>query len=385
MSHRNYSKKVRRHPKQKNGKTQRGGMKVLLAINLHELYESKAINALFRDDREGRDVSKFFIKTEKTIQMPDGLEAKLYDNGQLCFNSKKVKHYPDWMNETFQLNGIVPSPEPEDCMKTILSVIPTIDNEYKLRTGRTDLLCMVDKFAIKHNMEMLKPFIDQFVVKFIKTYKHFIELTAQEVHTAKKEQIAQAEESSLSFLDDFNDTISAVQSQFISERRKNNLMQLKAGALTAHDDMDMIGFKNLMSEFIRKLIELDYIMKYCLVNDQAEFDACKMVAENKGIVNATIDKTPSILIHSAKLLVKQLKQQLKKSQPQPQTQLVQPSQPPELPQLSQADWMDQLFTQSPPNSSPSPPKSNQFDDLLPAGGGKRTTRTHHSKQRRSRI
>jgi hypothetical protein len=289
------------------------------------------------------------------------------------------------MNETFQLNGIVPSPEPEDCMKTILSVIPTIDNEYKLRTGRTDLLCMVDKFAIKHNMEMLKPFIDQFVVKFIKTYKHFIELTAQEVHTAKKEQIAQAEESSLSFLDDFNDTISAVQSQFISERRKNNLMQLKAGALTAHDDMDMIGFKNLMSEFIRKLIELDYIMKYCLVNDQAEFDACKMVAENKGIVNATIDKTPSMLIHSAKLLVKQLKQQLKKSQPQPQTQLVQPSQPPELPQLSQADWMDQLFTQSPPNSSPSPPKSNQFDDLLPAGGGKRTTRTHHSKQRRSRI
>jgi hypothetical protein len=102
----NYSKKMRRQSKRKNVKTQKGGMK---SIKLHEMYNNERINALFRDDAEGRVVSDFFRKTGKIIQMPDGLEAKLY-NGQLCFNSKRVTQYPQWMEVTFQLNGIIPPP-----------------------------------------------------------------------------------------------------------------------------------------------------------------------------------------------------------------------------------------------------------------------------------
>lgn len=335
MVYHNYSKKMHgRHPRPKHAKTQRGGMKPVSIMNLHTIYDDKAIRHLFLTDSEGREVSIFFNNTIKIIQMPNGLDAKLYRTGELCFNSKNVTEYPVWMTKTFQLNEIDPSPPPSDCMKTILSMIQTSNNDYEMVEGRDDLLCLRKKFATNSKWESLKPDIDQFVVAFIKIYKQFIEMTAPVVHAAKIEQMKLAEESSLSFLDDFDDMIRAFQSQFISKRRKDELIQLKAGALSAYNSENMPEFKRLMSEFIRKLIEMDYIMKHCRVNDQAVFDACKMVAEDKGIVNMT-HGGPSILINSAKLLIEELKKQLKKQRIQQSEPL--PPTPEPLPPTS-IDW-----------------------------------------------
>jgi hypothetical protein len=330
MSHCN-QKKMRRHSKRKNGKTQRGGMKPILTINLHEMYDNDRIVALFRDDREGRDMSEFFRKTQKIIQMPNGLEAKLYKNGQLCFNSKRVVRCPDWMMVTFKLNEIDPSPPPSDCMKTILSMIQTDDNNYEM--SRDDLLCMRDAFPPKSNLESLeqslKPSIDKFVVAFIKTYKTYVEITALVVHAAKQEQMARAEESSLSFLDSFDDMIHAIKSPFISERRKSELIQLKANVLTAaHRGGDMTGFKAAMIDFIQKLIVINHMMKYCLIDDQAEFDACKIDAAKKVITHMPHDDSPSVLTHLAKQYVNELQEHLIKSQsPQPQSPQPQSPQP----------------------------------------------------------
>ncbi len=331
MVHCNYSNKMGGRPKRKNGKTQRGGMKPILNINLHKMYDNDRIVALFRDDREGHDVSVFFRNTQKIIQMPDGLEAKLYKNGQLCFNSKRVVRCPDWMMVTFKLNGIDPSPPPSDCMKTILSMIQTDDNNYEM--SRDDLLCMRDAFPPKSNLESLeqslKPYIDQFVVAFIKTYKTYVEITAPVVHAAKQEQIARAEESSLSFLDDFDGMIHAIKSPFISERRKNELIQLKANVLTAaHRGGNMTGFKAAMIDFIQKLIVINYMMKYCLIDDQAEFDACKIDAAKKVITHMPHDDSPSVLTYLAKQYVNELKEHLIKPQsPQPQSPQPQSPQP----------------------------------------------------------
>ena len=394
MSYCNYSKKMSRRPKRKNGKTQRGGMKPILTINLHEMYNDARIVDLFRHDREGRDMSEFFRKTGKIIQMPDGLEAKLYANGQLCFNSKRVVRCPDWMMVTFKLNGMIPPPPIQDCMKTLLSFIQTNDNNYEMSKGRNDLLCMRDAFPPKSNLEYLTPYIDQFVVAFIKNYKTYVEITAPVVHAAKQEQMARAEELSLSFLDDFNGMIHAIQSPFISERRKSELIQLKVNVLTARRGGNMTEFKAAMIDFIRKLIVINYMMKYCLIDDQAEFDACKIDAAEKVITHMPHDESPNMLIYLAKQYVNELKEHLIKSQ-SPQSQPSQPSQSPQKkspdpPNRSDAEWMDLLLSKPSP-SSPSQLKHNhnQFDDLLPpAGNGgrrRRTKRKHRSKQRRTRI
>jgi hypothetical protein len=89
---------------------------------------------------------------------------------------------------------------------------------------------------------------------------------------------------------------------------------LKTDALTAYNSENMPEFKRLIGEFIRRLIEMDYILKHCLVNDQSKFDACKMVAEDQGIVNMTRG-TPSVLINSAKLLIEELKKRQRLQHP----------------------------------------------------------------------
>ena len=335
----------------KNGKTQRGGMKPLLTMDLNKTYDDNAIRALFRDDK---DVSPFFKKTEKIIQMPEGLEAKLYDNEQLCFNSKKVVQYPAWMTTTFQINEIIPPPSPPDCMSTILSMIQTNNNDYEMSKGRHDLLCMRKRFSKSSKPADLKLDIDQFVVEFIKAYKYFIEITTPVIHDMHEKQRIRKEESSLSFLDDFDAVIHSLP-PFISERRKSKLVQLKTNAMRSeHTD----EFETNMDYLVRELIELNYIMKNCDRHNQAAFDACKLVAKDTGIV-AKILPSASVLIVSVKNQYDTLKQlsQLPKQLSQP---------PKQLSQLSQSDWMDLLLPQS--SSPSSPPSRNQFDDLLPAGG-----------------
>jgi len=327
MVHYNYSNKMGGRPKRKNVKTQRGGMKPILTINLHEMYDNDRIVALFRDDREGRDMSEFFRKTQKIIQMPDGLEAKLYDNGQLCFNSKRVVRCPDWMMATFRLNGIPPPPI-ADFMKTILSFIQTNNNDYEMSEGRDNLLCRLNaKFS---KSSKLDPYIDEFVVAFIKNYKTYVEITAPVVRASKQEQMARAEESSLSFLNDFDDMIHAIQSPFISERRKTELINLKEAALTAHRRSDTPGFRDAMIAFIQKLVVINYIMKHCRVEDQAEFEACRMEAGKKVIMPS--DNSPNMLINTAKLYVNDLKDLMKQQQePQQQEQQQQQQQQPQEP------------------------------------------------------
>ena len=301
----------------KNGKTQRGGMKPLLTMDLNKTYHDNAIRALFRDDK---DVSPFFKKTEKIIQMPEGLEAKLYDNEQLCF----------------------------------LSMIQTNNNDYEMSKGRHDLLCMRKRFSKSSKPADLKLDIDQFVVEFIKAYKYFIEITTPVIHDMHEKQRIRKEESSLSFLDDFDAVIHSLP-PFISERRKSKLVQLKTNAMRSeHTD----EFETNMDYLVRELIELNYIMKNCDRHNQAAFDACKLVAKDTGIV-AKILPSASVLIVSVKNQYDTLKQlsQLPKQLSQP---------PKQLSQLSQSDWMDLLLPQS--SSPSSPPSRNQFDDLLPAGG-----------------
>jgi len=373
MNHR----KTRGPNTRKNGKTQRGGMKPLLTMDLNKTYDDNAIRALFRDDK---DVSLFFKKTEKIIQMPEGLEAKLYDNEQLCFNSKKVVQYPAWMTTTLQLNEI-PPPPPPDCMSTILSMIQTNNNDYEMSKGRHDLLCMRKRFSKSSKPADLKLDIDQFVVEFIKSYKYFIEMTTPVMHDMHEKQRIMKEESSLSFLDDFDAVIHSLP-PFISERRKSKLMQLKTNAMRSeHTD----EFKTNMEYLVRKLIELNYMMENCNRHDQAAFDECKLVAEDAGIV-ARITPTPSVLIVSVKNrydTLKQLSKQLSHPPKQSNKQLSETQPHPQSPQphLSEADWMDRLFVN--PQSS-SPPVKNQFDDLLPAGGRRRSRRKRmQSKRMRS--
>ncbi len=316
MVHYNYSNKMSRRPKRKNGKTQRGGMNPILTIDLHKKYSDEDIRILFPPTDS--DVS-IFLNNETTIQMPDGLEAKLYanpnpfvTNGKLCFNSKRVVSYPDWMMATFRLNGI-PSPPIADFMKTILSMIQTSDNA-KYSMYRPDLICMRKEVPTKSKFENLKPDIDQFVVYLIKMFQQFIEITAQVVHAANQEQMARAKESSLSFLNDFDDMIHAIQSPFISERRKTELIQLKVNVLTAHRRSDTPGFRDAMIAFIQKLVVINYMMKYCRVEDQAKFDACKIAAAKKVITHMPHNESQNMLIHSVKLYVNDLKDLIKQQQ-----------------------------------------------------------------------
>jgi len=160
------------------------GGKLILTIDLHKKYPDEDIRILFPPtDSDGRIVSTFLNNTEKPIQMPDGLEAKLYasnpfgTNGKLCFNSKRVVSYPDWMMATFISNGIIPPPPIADCMKTILSFIQTNNNnDYEMSEGRDNLLCRLNaKFS---KSSKLDTYIDEFVVAFIKNYKTYVELTA---------------------------------------------------------------------------------------------------------------------------------------------------------------------------------------------------------------
>ena len=354
----------------KNKKTRRGGMKPLLTMDLNKTYDDNDIRALFRDNK---DVSDFLRKTGKIIQMPEGLEAKLYENGQLCFNTKRVTDYPIWMTMTFQLNGIIPPPLPPDRMSTILSIIiqtDTSDHQYEMSKDRDDLLCMRKRFSKSSKQADLKMDINRFVMEFIHAHKYLIEMDAPVARSMRDKKMVMEEKLSLSFLHDFDAVIHALP-PFISERRKRELIGLKGDAMRSHTSEYTDEFKTNMEDLARKLIELNYMMKNCDRHHQAAFDECKLVAEDVGIVTR-ITPTPSVLISRVNEecdKLKQLSQQL--SQP-PLKQLSQP-------QLSEAEWMDRLFTNT-QSSSPLPAK-NPFDDLLPAGG-RRTKRKRRKQSRR---
>ena len=357
----------------KNRKTQRGGMKPLLTMDLNKTYDDNEIRALFRDNK---DVSDFLRKTGKIIQMPVGLEAKLYENGQLCFNTKRVTDYPIWMTMTFQLNGIIPPPPPPDRMSTILSIIIQTDktDQYEMSKGRDDLLCMRKMFSKSSKQADLKMDINQFVMEFIHAHKYLIELDVPIARSMQDKKMVMKEELSLSFLDDFDAVIHALP-PFISERRKRELIGLKRNAMRSHTSEYTDEFKTNMEDLARKLIELNYMMENCNRHDQGAFDECKLVAEDVGIVTKILS-TPSVLINRVneeydKLIqlsqppLKQPKQSNKQLKPQPQ--------------LSEEEWMDRLFVN--PQSS-SPPVRNQFDDLLPAGGRRRNSRRKQSRRKR---
>lgn len=356
----------------KNKKTRRGGMKPLLTMDLNKTYNDNDIRALFRDNK---DVSDFLRKTGKIIQMPEGLEAKLYENGQLCFNTKRVTDYPIWMTTTFQLNGIIPPPLPPDRMSTILSIIiqtDTTDHQYEMSKDRDDLLCMRKRFSKSSKQADLKMDINRFVMEFIHAHKYLIEMDAPVARSMQDKKMVMEEELSLSFLHDFDAVIHALP-PFISERRKRELIRLKGDAMRSHNSEYTDEFKTNIEDLARKLIELNYMMKNCDRHDQAAFDECKLVAEDVGIVTR-ITPTPSVLISRVNEEYDKLKQL---SQPPPKKQLT------PHPRLSEAEWMDRLFTTT--QSSSSPPVKNPFDDLLPAGGRRRNSRRKLMQSRRKRM